>query len=117
MTTEELARKMHETYERLAPQFGWETQKRSQKPWEEVPEENKKLMVAVISEVFTEEAIKAHMPAVMNSVGAKRAEAETLSNLAQELRGFLTVPGTNPGQRLFDMLSRWEKRAGELLRV
>jgi len=42
----------HETYERLAPSFGYETRKESAKPWKEVPENNRQLMIAVIIEVL-----------------------------------------------------------------
>jgi len=44
---ESLARLFHETYERLAPDHGYETRKASAKPWSEVPEQNKNLMIAV----------------------------------------------------------------------
>ncbi len=38
MTGEALARHFHETYERLAPEFGYRTREESAKPWEQVPE-------------------------------------------------------------------------------
>lgn len=50
---EALARRFHETYERLAPSFGYETRKASAVPWAEVPENNKALMVAVCAELLT----------------------------------------------------------------
>jgi len=49
---EALARMFHETYERLAPSFGYETRKDSAVPWEDVPEKNKKLMIAVAGEIL-----------------------------------------------------------------
>jgi len=49
---EVLARMFHETYERLAPSFGYETRKDSAVPWEDVPERNKKLMIAVCAEIL-----------------------------------------------------------------
>lgn len=49
---EELARRFHETYERLAPSFGYETRKASAVPWADVPEQNKRLMIAVCAELF-----------------------------------------------------------------
>jgi hypothetical protein len=52
LTVDALARLFHETYERLAPSFGWETQERSRRDWDDVPAENKALMVAVASEVI-----------------------------------------------------------------
>lgn len=48
----QLAQWFHETYERLAPSFGYETRKDSAKPWEEVPEKNKNLMTAVCREIL-----------------------------------------------------------------
>ena len=45
------AQRFHEAYERLAPQFGYKTRDASAVPWQEVPEANRKLMVAVCREV------------------------------------------------------------------
>ena len=48
MSSEEyLAQAFHETYETLAPNFGYETRPESRKPWREVPQQNQDLMVAV----------------------------------------------------------------------
>jgi hypothetical protein len=52
LPAESLARAFHEVYERLAPSFGYETRKESTKPWEQVPEHNRKLMIAVCNEVM-----------------------------------------------------------------
>jgi hypothetical protein len=49
---EALARFFHQTYEELAPSFGYETRKDSAKPWAEVPEKNRRLMIAVCSRVI-----------------------------------------------------------------
>jgi hypothetical protein len=48
---EALARAFHEAYERLAPSFGYETRKDTAVPWEDVPEPNRSLMIAVAAEV------------------------------------------------------------------
>lgn len=48
---ETLAKAFHEAYERLAPQFGYETRKDSAVPWADVPERNRKLMIAVCAEL------------------------------------------------------------------
>jgi len=48
---EEIARQFHEAYERLAPKHGYETRKASAVPWNEVPENNRMLMMAVVEEV------------------------------------------------------------------
>lgn len=50
-TVERLAQALHEAYERLAPQFGYTTRRVSAVPWEDVPAENRSLMIAVVGEV------------------------------------------------------------------
>jgi hypothetical protein len=49
---EAVAQCFHSTYERLAPEFGYETRKASSVPWKDVPDNNKRLMIAVASEVL-----------------------------------------------------------------
>lgn len=50
--SDELARTFHEQYERLAPSFGYVTRRDSSVPWEDVPEPNRSLMLAVATEVL-----------------------------------------------------------------
>lgn len=45
---EGIARLFHETYERLAPDHGYETRHESAVPWEDVPERNRGLMTATV---------------------------------------------------------------------
>lgn len=52
VTAEDLARFFHETYESLAPTYGWETQAASRTEWGDVPEANRNLMVATAEEVL-----------------------------------------------------------------
>lgn len=47
-----LAKKFHETYERLAPEYGYKTRKDSAVKWADVPAKNKSLMTAVCAELF-----------------------------------------------------------------
>ena len=54
--SEELAKKFHETYERLAPDFGYKTREASAVPWKDVPEANKSLMIAVCAELESNHA-------------------------------------------------------------
>lgn len=54
---EALARAFHEAYEELAPSFGYETRKASAKPWEQVPVENRHLMVAVVGKLVDDGVI------------------------------------------------------------
>jgi len=56
-TAEELAQLFHETYERLAPEFDYKTREASAKPWADVPETNKKLMIAVCAEILDTEVV------------------------------------------------------------
>jgi hypothetical protein len=53
MTAEQLAKLFHTTYERLAPDFNYQTRKASAVAWEDVPDNNKRLMIAVAGEVLT----------------------------------------------------------------
>jgi len=52
VSAENLARLFHETYERLAPEFGYRTREASAVPWDEVPETNRALMVATAEHVI-----------------------------------------------------------------
>ena len=45
---ERIAQAFHENYEMLAPEHGYETRKASAVPWEDVPEQNRNLMIAVV---------------------------------------------------------------------
>lgn len=47
-----LAYLIHSAYERLAPEFGWETQAETRVPWPLVPEANRNLMIATAREVI-----------------------------------------------------------------
>jgi len=49
---ESVAQLFHEAYERLAPAFGYETRSETRVPWQDVPERNKRLMIAVTAEVL-----------------------------------------------------------------
>jgi hypothetical protein len=62
---EALAQRFHEAYERLAPQYGYETREGSSVPWEHVPIANRDLMIATCAEVLraTDLCERCHMPA------------------------------------------------------
>jgi hypothetical protein len=47
-----LAKMFHEAYERLAPEFNYQTRKASAVPWDDVPEHNKALMIATARAVL-----------------------------------------------------------------
>lgn len=47
-----IAREFHETYEYLAPDFSYKTREASSVPWQDVPENNKNLMTAVVDNLM-----------------------------------------------------------------
>ena len=49
---EKLAEEFHIAYEELAPTFSYKTRKASAVPWKDVPEQNKRLMCAVIEKAM-----------------------------------------------------------------
>ena len=53
----DVAKRFHELYEYFAPTFGYKTREASAVPWEDVPHENKALMVAVVTELIHEGVI------------------------------------------------------------
>jgi hypothetical protein len=58
---EELAQAFHAHYENLAPDFGYETRTESAKPWNEVPEKNRALMIAVCATLLRCYSIRASL--------------------------------------------------------
>jgi len=52
VSAEQLAADFHSSYERLAPRFGYRTREASAVPWENVPPQNRDLMVAVAAEIL-----------------------------------------------------------------
>lgn len=55
-----IAARFHEAYERLAPDFGYDTRPESAVPWEDVPEANRLLMRAVVADVFDHSGWSGH---------------------------------------------------------
>lgn len=51
---ETVARMFHDAYERLAPSFGYKTREASAVPWDDVPEPNRSLMIAVAADVLAQ---------------------------------------------------------------
>jgi hypothetical protein len=71
---EDLAQRFHETYERLAPEFGYRTREASAKPWSDVPEQNKQLMIAVCRELLSQDR---GLAAVTIDIGWQRPASVT----------------------------------------
>jgi hypothetical protein len=90
---EEISRAFHETYERLAPEHGYETRKASAVPWEDVPEQNKSLMIDVVRSLLADGIIIA-LPApqvtvnVTGSAVANRELSDVVQREVKRLRGF-----------------------------
>lgn len=55
---EDIAQAFHETYERLAPGFGYRTREASAKPWHDVPEANRRLMIATVRALMHDRMIR-----------------------------------------------------------
>jgi hypothetical protein len=62
MTAEQIAAAFHEAYERLAPSHGYETREASAKPWDEVPENNRRLMSATVADLIGRGVISPGLP-------------------------------------------------------
>lgn len=56
-TAERIAKAFHESYERQASEFNYKTREASAKPWEDVPANNKDLMIAVVQDLLDEGVI------------------------------------------------------------
>lgn len=59
---QQIAAAFHEAYERLAPQHGYETREASAKPWADVPENNRQLMAATVTDLLGRGVITAGLP-------------------------------------------------------
>ena len=57
---EVVARRFHEEYEHLAPLYGWETQERSRVDWDDLPENQRKLMAHVVGTLIALGYVKEH---------------------------------------------------------
>jgi hypothetical protein len=55
---ERIAQSFHETYERLAPEFGYRTRQASAVPWSDVPQQNKDLMIETVRELLDKGVIE-----------------------------------------------------------
>jgi len=71
MYPEDIARKFHEAYEELAPDFGYETREASRKPWGEVPENNRLLMTAVVRRLLEEGVIHMSEPIAVENISLR----------------------------------------------
>jgi len=70
-TPEQLAKLFHDTYERLAPQYGYKTRKASSLDWDEVPELNKELMIETCKVILKANVITSDTLCPLCSIKAK----------------------------------------------
>lgn len=79
---EQLAQFFHETYERLAPSFGYQTREESAVSWSHVPENNKQLMIAVAAQVLASRFCKQvePLPVIMLDAMVHTDERPTCSD-------------------------------------
>jgi hypothetical protein len=78
LTPEQLASDFHHNYETLAPHFGYRTRPETAVPWEQVPERNKALMVAVIRSLVFEDLNLPAILAALSELEGLRSENEEL---------------------------------------
>jgi hypothetical protein len=55
---ESVAQQFHAQYERLAPEHGYETRQDSARPWDEVPDNNRALMIATARALLDQRIIE-----------------------------------------------------------
>lgn len=116
-----LAQLFHESYELLAPSFGYETRKESAVPWSDVPDKNKRLMVAVAERIITasllpvverrESQFTAMVEEMLAGMDACKDVPESLltkfTEIASRGRGALARHDAELRDRLLDEVPNW----------
>ena len=118
-----LAQIFHETYERLAPQYGYETRKDSAVAWENVPAKNRALMIAVCAKIQAARSSKPSMvnvpyidgepsrewvekttdlPGLLSCLSAWRTDEATDKDLQETYDKFTAGGGTSPADPTSD---------------
>jgi hypothetical protein len=122
--SELLAKQFHDTYERLAPAFGYKTREASAKPWDAVPSQNKGLMIAVASELISQDngwcrmegyrrILKLYAEAChIAGVTLLQEDSQTLAEVLSEK--FAPVVDFGPKEKREEMIT-YLMRAGEKL--
>lgn len=98
---EPLARRFHEAYERLAPEYGYKTRPESAVAWEDVPAPNRALMIA----------------AVADATGPITTDAQAIDQIAGLLGLYVTDPGNNPVDELLASIEGWVQSTGRATNV
>ena len=89
---ERIAKRFHEVYEELAPHHGYETRRESAVPWDQVPEQNRGLMIDVVDALLNEDVIEEG-----EAVG-RRISAALMATAEMSYNGRL-VPINSTGMR------------------
>jgi hypothetical protein len=107
-TPGEIAQAFHEAYERGAEYFGYKTRPESAVSWEDVPENNKALMIATVRGVLIERRMVVKGGPLVQALGDARLEAEAL---AEALESVSDLRSTWPSamQALADYRARHPK--------
>ena len=87
---EAVARAFHNTYERLAPHYDYETRKSSAVPWENVPANNRALMVAVVADLLAAGAV--YLPSDWEKVSPLPNIYESCPDCRRHDRSCIHVP-------------------------
>lgn len=104
---ERVARMFHEAYERLAPQFSYSTRKASAVPWENVPENNRKLMVATVGEVLSAIADRLEAQPVSEAMTATNSGEDALVRIPVRDIAFAAIQRCRKAGESDEMLARW----------
>jgi hypothetical protein len=85
---ERIAKAFHDRYEQFAPHLGYETREASAVPWDDVPAENKTLMVAVVLSLLGDRTISVP-PSPSTDVPAARLPRPRSSEKTWQVSGNL----------------------------
>jgi hypothetical protein len=91
---ENIAKLFHDTYEELAPYFGYKTRQESAVPWDDVPEENKQLMVATVKAVLTKANLNTEIMELLEELTNAVQEGTTTFKLREKIEqlGYIKKP-------------------------
>ena len=101
ISAHDLAKEFHETYEQLAPQYGYKTRSESAVPWEDVPENNRRLMAAVMSHVMLPKLARHHRVSRLPRTVREwlRGKPKQREQISEETLGWLHEIGRKEAQR------------------
>lgn len=81
-----IAKEFHETYELFAPAINWQTQEKSRVPWEDLPWENRSLMMVVVLELLARGVIRPrHIPTYEQILEQAESTIKEIKKIKKEL--------------------------------